>query len=137
MKKIYYWSTGIWFLFAILGTINGIIRDNTYKNFFGDLLSHQISTLIFIFLIFVIIYFFFNKSNLAYLNKDLWIIGFFWLIATILFEFFFGHYIFANSWNKLFADYNIFNGRIWGLVLFSILIGPWLFGHKKTKKEKN
>lgn len=134
MKKIYYWSIAIWFLFAILGTINGIIREKTYGALLRESLSHQISTAIFIIIIFTVMYLFFNKSKLSYLNKDLWMIGIFWLIATIIFEFFFGHYIFGSSWNKLFADYNILNGRIWGLVLLSTALGPWFFGHRRSIK---
>jgi len=135
-EKIYYWSIGIWFLFALLGTINGIVREYAYKNLFGDLISHYISTIIFIILLFVIMYLFFNKSKFYYSNNGLWTIGISWLIATIFFEFFIGHYIFGTSWNILYSDYNIFNGRVWVLVLLSILVGPWLVGRKKILNKK-
>jgi hypothetical protein len=52
------------------------------------------------------------------------LIGVIWVVSTILFEFIAGHFIFGNSWDHLIADYNILNGRIWSLVLFTILFAP-------------
>ena len=130
MKSIYLWAIAIWFLFAVLATINGAIRNATYQRYIKELYSHQISTMIFIAITITIMFLFFNKTGLAYTNADLWLIGSSWLIATIIFEFVFGHFIFGNSWTKLFADYNILKGRIWSLILLMTLIGPWLVGKK-------
>jgi hypothetical protein len=47
------------------------------------------------------------------------------------FELLAGHYVFGNSWEKLLADYNLFRGRIWALVLIIILFAPlWAFWQK-------
>jgi hypothetical protein len=47
------------------------------------------------------------------------------------FELLAGHYVFGNSWEKLLADYNLFRGRIWVLVLIVILFAPlWAFWQK-------
>jgi hypothetical protein len=43
---------------------------------------------------------------------------------TILFEFVFGHYILGNSWEVLLADYRIWQGRLWMLVLICEAIAP-------------
>ena len=51
-------------------------------------------------------------------------VGLAWLIFTILFEFIAGHYVFGNPWEKLIRDYNLFEGRIWSLVLLPILAAP-------------
>lgn len=131
MKKIYLYSIGLWFLFAIVASLNGYIRNETYKNIVGDLAAHQISTVIFILIILFVMYLFLNKTGLKYTNSDLWIIGASWLLATIIFEFMFGHYVFGNSWEKLLMDYNIFEGRVWIFVLLFTLIGPWLVAKKK------
>jgi len=130
MKLVYLWAIAIWFLFAIVATINGIIRNSTYKKWVGDFYAHQISTVIFITLVLFIMYIFFNKFGLNYTNTDLWVIGFSWLIGTIIFEFVFGHYVFGNSWQKLFTDYNILKGKLWSLVLIFTTIGPWLVARK-------
>jgi hypothetical protein len=33
----------------------------------------------------------------------------------------------GHLWHKLFADYNIFEGRLWSLILFWIFLGPYVF----------
>ena len=53
-------------------------------------------------------------------------LGLFWTIATIMFEFLFGHYVMGHSWRSLWADYNVFQGKIGPLVLNVILFGPLL-----------
>jgi len=58
----------------------------------------------------------------------LFLIGGFWVILTILFEFVFGHYVIKNPWQKLLADYNILKGRLWSLLLLTELISPLLIG---------
>jgi hypothetical protein len=52
-------------------------------------------------------------------------VGLFWLLFTVLFEFGAGHYLFRNPWEQLLADYNIFKGRIWVLVLLATLFAPY------------
>ena len=51
--------------------------------------------------------------------------GAIWFCLTITFEFAAGHYVFGNPWEKLLADYNILEGRIWSLVLLTILLAPY------------
>jgi hypothetical protein len=47
------------------------------------------------------------------------IVSCFWVGLTVLFEFVFGHYVLGNSWDVLLADYRIWQGRLWSLVLIS------------------
>ncbi|MBU0906740.1 MAG: hypothetical protein KKD18_01830 [Nanoarchaeota archaeon] len=69
---------------------------------------------------------FFNKFGAVYTKKDLWLVGGIWVLMTIVFEFIFGHYVMHEGTSVLYADYNIFNGRLWLLVLFFIFVGPRL-----------
>jgi len=46
---------------------------------------------------------------------------------TVCFEFFFGHYVAGHPWSRLFHDYNILDGRIWGLLLVWITVAPYVF----------
>jgi hypothetical protein len=59
-------------------------------------------------------------------ESDALLIGLFWVVLTVAFEFLAGHYVFGNAWQKLFADYNIVRSRIWLLVLITSLISPML-----------
>ena len=72
---------------------------------------------------------FISNLKINYTETDLLLIGAFWTILTILFEFGFGHYVIGHSWSKLFADYNILKGRVWSLVLLTTFIAPSLIGY--------
>lgn len=54
------------------------------------------------------------------------IIGFNWLLLTVIFELLFGHYVMGHPWKRLFHDYNIFAGRLWSLILLWNFIGPYV-----------
>jgi len=119
-------TLGTWFLFMILAIINAGIRNGVYKPIVGDLTAHQISTLIFVIVIFVVTYLILRFSDLNLSGSQALLMGIIWVILTIGFEFVAGHYAFGNSWEKLLADYNILNGRIWSLVLLTEFIAPLL-----------
>jgi len=122
--KIITVTLGTWFLFMILAIINAGIRNGVYKPIVGDLTAHQISTLIFAIVIFVVTYLILRFSDLNLSDSQALFMGITWVILTIGFEFIAGHYAFGNSWEKLLADYNILNGRIWSLVLLIEFIAP-------------
>ncbi|MDI9646717.1 MAG: hypothetical protein QFX40_08545 [Archaeoglobales archaeon] len=62
--------------------------------------------------------------------------GITWLIATLVFEFVAGYYVFGNPLERLFADYNLLEGRMWILVLITILVAPYI-ANKIIKSGKS
>ena len=56
--------------------------------------------------------------------QDAWVIGALWVALTLAFEFLGGHFLFGKPWQELFADYNLFAGRIWVMVLIVTLMTP-------------
>ena len=46
------------------------------------------------------------------------------MAPLIAFEFLGGHFIFGKPWQELLADYNLFAGRIWVMVLIVTLMTP-------------
>ena len=124
-QKALYITIGTWFLFMILAIINAGVRNGLYKPIVGDLAAHQISTVIFVILIIIVTYIIFRFSNIELNDSDALLIGAIWLISTIAFEFIAGHFLFGNTWEKLFADYNLLNGRIWSLVLITTFLAPY------------
>jgi hypothetical protein len=58
--------------------------------------------------------------------KEAWMIGVCWLLMTVAFEFGFGHYVAGHSWVRLFADYNLLEGRVWSLFLAWITVLPYV-----------
>ena len=117
-----------WFLLVILAILNGFIRQKFIIPKVGDRKAHIIGTIIFLIVQFIVI-FVYIKLVSANRILDLLAIGFFWLMLTILFEFGFGHYIMKHPWSKLLADYNIFKGRIWVLVLINNIFAPVFSGY--------
>ena len=56
--------------------------------------------------------------------QDAWAIGAVWVALTLCFEFLGGHFLFGKPWPELLADYNLFAGRIWVVVLVATLMTP-------------
>lgn len=117
-------SIATWFLFVPIAIANGILREKTYKLYVGDLLAHQISTII-ASLAFIALSYIMLRDKVSGMGmSQLLAIGLVWVVMTVLFEFGFGHYVGKATWEKLFADYNIFKGRVWGLFLLVVLLSP-------------
>lgn len=123
MVLLYFKAFGIWVVLAISAIIVAIFRNGVLLPLLGEQSAHQIGTLIFLIVQFVIIYLFIKRINLKE-NRSALFIGIFWLILTIIFEFLFGHYVMGHPWERLFADYNILRGRLWSFVLLNDLLAP-------------
>jgi hypothetical protein len=128
METILLYALGIWFILVIAAILNAAFRESFITPKVGKHAGHVISTIIFICVILAVTYLFISNLKINYTKTGLLLIGAFWLILTILFEFGFGHYVMGHSWNKLFADYNILKGRVWSLVLLTTFIAPLLIG---------
>lgn len=123
----------VWFVLAIVANINGIIRNEVYVDALGDLRAHQLSTLTLIVLFGLVIWGFSRLWQITSAQQA-WTIGLMWLGMTIAFEFVFGHFVIGHPWSKLLHDYNIFQGRIWILVLIWTMVAPYFF-YKLTAKS--
>ena len=117
----------VWILFAFLAVGNGVLRQKFVSPKLGGYAGHIISTVMLILLIFIVTFLFVRHLQTSS-TKDLLTIGIFWVALTVLFEFGFGHYIAGHPWSKLLADYNIFKGRLWCLVLLNNLVAPIICG---------
>ena len=123
LKMLYLKSLGIWFILAVSAIVVATFRAEILLPSFGEQTAHQLGTVLYLVVQFFIIYLFIRKMKLKE-TKTLLGIGIFWVVITIIFEFIFGHYVMDHPWQKLFADYNLFNGRLWILVLINNLIAP-------------
>jgi hypothetical protein len=126
-------SLMMWLVFLITAILNGILREEFITPNIGEQAGHIISTIIFITAIFIGTSIFLSKLKTELVNKELLLIGFIWLILTVIFEFGFGHYIMGHPWSHLLAEYNIFNGRVWILVLAATTIAPLICGKRKSQ----
>ena len=116
-KKIIFSALVTWFLFMPIAILNGIIRNSVYQQYTGELLGHQISTVIGSLAFIALVYIVMRKSFAGLNQKALIGIGIAWVVMTVCFEFLFGHYVAGHSWQRLLYDYNLLAGRVWALFL--------------------
>lgn len=126
IPEIYLSALGIWFVFLVVAIINAWVRERFFFKKLGDLRSHQLSSILFIIAIFLITFFWLKFTDFSMNVNESLIIGLIWFLFTIGFEFFAGRYLFGNSWKKLLNDYNLLKGRLWVLVLLSLLFASYL-----------
>jgi hypothetical protein len=124
---LYFKSLGVWVILAFSAIVVATFRIGALLPKFGEQSAHQLGTILYLIVQFIIIYIFIKKIKIKE-TKTLLSIGIFWVVITIIFEFLFGYFVMGHPWVKLFADYNLLNGRLWVLVLINNLIAPLISG---------
>jgi len=115
-----------WLPMVVIGVLNGVLRQATYAKAMSDLAAHQVSVVTAV--IFLGIYMWGVARILPFASGgQALVVGVVWLALTVLFEFGFGHFVMGNPYSVLLADYNIFNGHFWPVVLLWIAIAPSIF----------
>ena len=112
---LYLKSLGIWVILAVSALVVATFRIGVLLAPLGEHAAHQLGTVLYLIVQFIIIYLFIRKVKIKDVKTLLWI-GIFWVVITIIFEFVFGHYVMGHSWQKLFANYKLLNGRLRVLV---------------------
>jgi hypothetical protein len=118
-------ALAVWCGLLVIGILNGAIRQRWVVPRLGEIAAHWISTLSLCAGIVLI-----SWITVPWVDPrtsgDSLFIGVLWAALTIAFEFLAGHFLFGNSWQKLVADYQLFQGRIWLLVPVTLLFSPWM-----------
>ena len=113
----------VWFAIMLIAILNGAARDMLLVPRLGDLVARALSCLTLATLIVLVTW-----VSLRWIHPpslgDAWTIGVMWLAMTLTFEFVAGHYLFRTEWSTLLADYNLFAGRLWIIVLVATTIAP-------------
>jgi hypothetical protein len=118
---------GVWLILLVAAFINGGIREMLIVPRVGEQVGHIIGVVVFSGAIFGITYVF-VKAMGQLPSSTLFLIGLFWLVLSLLFEFGFFHYVMHEPWEKLLADYNIFKGRLLIIVWLTTLFSPVVCG---------
>ena len=127
-KKIFMQSIGIWLIFAVITVFFGAFREIVFipaTGLSGNLARALLLPLAFFYII-GITYFFLKKTKTPFTSIDLKWIGTLWFVLTIIFEFSFGGLVMGHSFDKLLADYNLLEGKTWGLFLICLLVAPYI-----------
>lgn len=80
---------GIWIILAISAIVVATFRVGVLQPSLGEQTAHQVGTILYLIVQFVIIFFFIKKIKVKE-RKTLIGIGLFWFVITIIFEFIFG-----------------------------------------------
>lgn len=115
----------LWLGLVVIAIINGTLRQETYGKAMSDLRAHQLSTVSGIVLFGIYIWIMSGIWPIPSAGRAV-LIGLIWLVMTILFEFGFGHFVMGHPWSRLLHDYNLFQGRLWVLVLIWTAVAPYL-----------
>jgi hypothetical protein len=115
----------VWLLLVVLANVNGVLRNAFITPRLREHTGHIISSIIFCIIIALVTWLTIRWMKPS-TKWETWIIGSFWVLLTVAFEFIFGHYVAGHSWEMLFADYNVFAGRLWSLVLLTALFAPFV-----------
>ncbi len=113
----------VWFVMIFVAIFNAIIREAVFATFLNPLTAHQLSSVTFVLLVFIVTWLFNMKWSIQS-NRQAIIIGLIWVILTPIFEFSFGLFVMGHPLEYLLNDYNLLAGRVWGLVLISIALLP-------------
>ena len=113
----------VWLLLALVAIVNGVLRQGTYGKVVPELVAHQISTATAILLSGAVVWAVNRFWPIESASQAI-IIGACWFVMTVAFEFGFGHYVAGHSWERLFADYNLFAGRVWLFFLLWVAVVP-------------
>ncbi len=115
----------VWLILLALAFANGALRALWILPRSGELPAQALSSVTLCLAILLLSWF-----AIAWIgplsSRQAWTIGGLWVVLTLAFEFLAGHYVFGNSWSRLLADYNIFRGRIWVLVVVTTAVAPFL-----------
>jgi hypothetical protein len=113
----------IWFGLLTIAVLNGGFREAVLVPRLGRGVSQAVSTVLLSALILAA-----GWTAIPWIAprslQEAWTIGVLWVALTLAFEFLAGHFLFGKPWQELLADYNIFEGRIWVMVLIVTLMTP-------------
>ena len=117
----------IWLIIISAEVVHGILRGLFLAPVAGDFRARQIAVFTGIIIIFIIAYFTVRWIR-ASRSLQLLIVGFIWLFFTLAFEILFGRFIAGYSWDRIFSDYNIPEGGLLPIGLFTMTLMPLAAG---------
>lgn len=121
----------LWVPLVFIGILNGVLREVSYARFFSELTAHQISTVTGIVFFSLYVWLIAGRWKLESSSRAI-TVGFAWMVLTVAFEFVFGLYVMGQPWSRLLRDYQLFEGRLWTLMLFWILVAPYIMTRLRT-----
>jgi hypothetical protein len=121
-RKAVWPAVATWLILAATASGAGIARELWLRPVVGEQAAHQIGTLAVCGLFIAVIGAFVARTKPSVAHAA--IVGVAWLVAALLFEFGFGHWVDGLPWSRLLADYDLSQGRLLLLVWLIVAVGP-------------
>jgi hypothetical protein len=123
----------VWLLLLVIAVLSGTLRAALLEPRVGEQTAHVVGTLAVVALFAAVI-----TATVRWIVPDLAprrliTLGVAWTAATVIFEFAFGRYIAGHPWDTLLEDYNLAQGRLWTLVILTLLLTPTLAGRARSR----
>lgn len=118
-------ALALWFAILVLAILNGVFRESVLipaLGGFAGLIASGVLLCACIFFVAFIAAPWFGPSG----SRHFILIGVFWLLMTLLFEFCLGRFVQQKTWSELFEAYTFAGGNLWPVVLLVTLLSPWL-----------
>jgi hypothetical protein len=115
----------MWLVLLAAMMVNGTLRVLVLQPRLGEDLARQVACLSGIGILLALTVPFVGAAG-DVRTRALFGVGALWLALTVAFEFVFGRHVSGASWESLLADYDLRRGRLWSLVLVTVLFAPWL-----------
>jgi len=130
----------VWLIEIIISGFNFfVLMNQIYEPLFGSLRAHQIGMTTRIIYIFILSYLLLRFVK-SYTTFDSFIVGIFWLILTLIFEWG-GSFLIGRPISEILIGWNISAGYMWPYVLLTYLFSNLLVGiilqPGKILKQKN
>ncbi|MDQ7833015.1 MAG: hypothetical protein RDU30_14885 [Desulfovibrionaceae bacterium] len=115
----------VWCVFLMMAVALGALRDRVVAPRLGMDRARRVMTLVLCLFIFLVTW----LLVVSWENATVWKaigVGVGWTVATCIFECVMGRVVMKLPWSEILADYHLFRGRLWPLVLMSTLTAPVL-----------
>jgi hypothetical protein len=115
-----------WLGVVVLGLFNATVRQVVYGRYVSELAGHQISSLTFAILVGLYAWALGGFLKLSSPGEAIGV-GLMWMVLTAVFEFTLGRYVVGDPWGKLLHDYDLLDGRVWGLFVLWVGMATYVF----------
>jgi hypothetical protein len=124
---------GTWFLLAFVMSANGILRETVLVQVMKRAAADTVSAVIGVAVIFAITRWTLRPRNMSL--RTAFDIGLSWAGMAVGFDLVVGHYVDSKSWNELAGNYAIWNGKLWPIVLSTVILAPLLWAGSGRREE--
>ena len=115
---------GVWLLLAVVMTLNGIAREKALVPLLGRQSADIVSAASGVALIFGVSTRALRAVPIT--NREAARTGLLWAGMAVAFDLVVGHFVDGKRWSTLLGEYAIWRGKLWLVVLTSVVIAPIL-----------